>query len=71
MRFFRSGRAELTAEAKELLYKIGTIILEHTSNAIEVYGFTDDEQVLPTSVYPSNWHLSAARAASVVNFFYW
>ncbi|HHV02120.1 MAG: flagellar motor protein MotB [Defluviitoga tunisiensis] len=67
--FFRSGRAELTAEAKELLYKIGTIILEHTSNAIEVYGFTDDEQVLPTSVYPSNWHLSAARAASVVNFF--
>ncbi|PNR92492.1 flagellar motor protein MotB [Petrotoga sp. 9PWA.NaAc.5.4] len=67
--FFRSGSAELTAEAKELLYKIGTIIIEHTSNAIEIYGFTDDVPVLPTSVYPSNWHLSAARAASVVNFF--
>ena len=67
--FFRPGSAELTAEAKELLYRIGTIILEHTSNAIEVYGFTDDQPVLPSSVYPSNWHLSAARAASVVNFF--
>jgi len=67
--FFRSGSAELTAEAKELLYRIGTIILEHTSNPIEVYGFTDDQQVLASSLYPSNWHLSAARAASIVNFF--
>jgi len=67
--FFRAGSAELTAEAKELLYRIGTIILEHTSNAIEVYGFTDDRPILPSSLYPSNWHLSAARAASVVSFF--
>jgi len=67
--FFRTGSAELTAEAKELLYRIGTIILEHTSNAIEVYGFTDDRPILPSSLYPSNWHLSAARAASVVSFF--
>ncbi|KUK83534.1 MAG: OmpA/MotB domain protein [Petrotoga mobilis] len=67
--FFRTGSAELTAEAKELLYRIGTIILEHTSNAIEVYGFTDDRPVLPSSVYPSNWHLSSARGASVVSFF--
>jgi len=67
--FFKTGSAELTAEAKELLYSIGTIILEHTSNAIEVYGFTDDRPILPSSLYPSNWHLSAARAASVVSFF--
>ncbi|PNS00644.1 flagellar motor protein MotB [Petrotoga mexicana DSM 14811] len=67
--FFKTGSAELTAEAKELLYSIGTIILEHTSNAIEVYGFTDDRPVLSSSLYPSNWHLSAARAASVVSFF--
>jgi chemotaxis protein MotB len=67
--FFRTGSAELTSEAKELLYRIGTIILEHTSNAIEVYGFTDDRPILPSSLYPSNWHLSAARAASVVSFF--
>ncbi|PNR94995.1 OmpA/MotB family protein [Petrotoga olearia] len=67
--FFRTGSAELTAEAKELLYRIGTIILEHTSNAIEIYGFTDDRPVLSSSLYPSNWHLSSARAASVVSFF--
>ncbi|RAP00035.1 flagellar motor protein MotB [Petrotoga sp. 9PW.55.5.1] len=67
--FFRSGSAELTAEAKQLLYQIGTIILEYTQNPIEIYGYTDDVPILPTSVYPSNWHLSAARASSVVNFF--
>ncbi|TGG89255.1 OmpA/MotB family protein [Geotoga petraea] len=69
MAFFRVGSAELTREAKELLYQIGIIIVEHTTNPIEIYGYTDDLQMTENNIYPSNWHLGAARAASVANFF--
>jgi len=69
MAFFYTGSAKLTKEAKELLAKVGQIIIEHTTNVLEVYGYTDDRPVLPNSIYRSNWHLGAARAASVVYFF--
>ncbi len=69
MMFFEPGRARLTAQAKELLTKIGVIIIEHTSNVLDIYGYTDDQPLPPTSLYPSNWHLGAARAASVARFF--
>ena len=69
MAFFYTGSAKLTKEAKELLAKIGQIVIEHTTNVLEVYGYTDDRPVLPNSIYRSNWHLGAARAASVVYFF--
>jgi chemotaxis protein MotB len=35
-------------------------------NSIQVEGFTDDVPI-KTAVFPSNWELSAARAASVVH----
>ncbi|WGS65238.1 OmpA/MotB family protein [Marinitoga aeolica] len=69
MAFFEPGSARLTADAKELLYKLGIILIEHSNNAIEIYGFTDDRPPTDTSVYPSNWHLGAARAASVARFY--
>jgi len=69
MVFFETGSARLTAEAKELLAKVGQIVIEHTVNVLEVYGYTDDRPLPPDSIYVSNWHLGAARAASVVNFF--
>ncbi|PLV57037.1 flagellar motor protein MotB [Thermotoga sp. SG1] len=69
MVFFETGSARLTAEAKELLAKVGQIVIEHTTNVLEIFGYTDDRPVLPNSIYVSNWHLSSARAASVVNFF--
>ena len=69
MTFFEPGRARLTKEAKELLAKIGVIIIEHTSNVLDIFGYTDDQPLPPTSFYPSNWHLGAARAASVARFF--
>ncbi|BBE32150.1 flagellar motor protein MotB [Tepiditoga spiralis] len=69
MSYFKQGSAELTALAKSILAEIGTIIIEHTTNEIEIYGFTDDSAVTPNNIYPSNWHLGAARAASVAYFF--
>lgn len=67
-KIFETGSARLTAEAKEIIEKLGAIILEHTSNIIEVRGYADDRPTTPDSIYPSNWHLSSARASSVVNF---
>ncbi|KLO23404.1 flagellar motor protein MotB [Marinitoga sp. 1197] len=69
MAFFEPGSARLTADAKELLYKLGIILIEHSNNEIEIYGFTDDRPPQNTSIYPSNWHLAAARAASVAKFY--
>ncbi len=69
MLFFEPGSAKLTAEAKKLLAKVGVIVIEHTTNVLEIYGYTDDRPLPPTSIYASNWHLGAARAASVAHFF--
>jgi len=67
-KIFEPGSARLTAEAKEIIEKLGAVILEHTSNIIEVRGYADDRPTSRDSIYPSNWHLSSARASSVVNF---
>jgi len=67
-KIFDPGSARLTAEAKEIIEKLGAVIIEHTSNILEVRGYADDRPVTPDSIYPSNWHLSSARASSVVNF---
>ncbi|MEJ5229544.1 MAG: flagellar motor protein MotB [Pseudothermotoga sp.] len=69
MAFFIPGSAKLTVEAKELLGKIGSIVIEHTTNVLQVFGYADDQPVPEDSIYASNWHLSAARASSVVQFF--
>lgn len=69
MAFFAPGTAKLTPQAKELLGRIGSIIIEHTTNVLQVYGYADDQPVQEDSIYVSNWHLSAARASSVVQFF--
>jgi len=69
MEFFEPDSARLTVDAKNLLEKLGSIIVEHTTNAIDIHGFTDDRNPSAQSVYPSNWHLSSARASSVARYF--
>jgi chemotaxis protein MotB len=61
---FPLGSAELTADAKEMVGKIGLIIMK-TPQYIRVEGHTDNLPI-NTSLYPSNWELSVARATSVV-----
>ncbi|MEA1885577.1 MAG: flagellar motor protein MotB [Thermotogota bacterium] len=67
--YFEPFSAILTQQAKELLEKIGAVIVEHTTNVIEVYGYTDDRELPENSIYPSKLHLSSARASSVAEFF--
>ncbi len=64
---FGSGSARLETEAIPILRKLSDNFKAY-DNPIQVEGFTDNLPI-NTSVYPSNWELSAARAASVVHLF--
>lgn len=64
---FDSGDAALSNKALELLGQIAAILREQ-KNAVRVEGFTDDKPI-HTVRYPSNWELSSARAAAVVQLF--
>ena len=64
---FPSGSANLSREALRALRAV-VGILKPVENPIHVEGYTDNVPI-KTPVFPSNWELSAARAASVVHFF--
>lgn len=64
---FPSGVAELTSEAQDALGRIAGI-LAPLSNPLRVEGYTDDKPI-HTIQFPSNWELSASRAASVARLF--
>lgn len=61
---FSSGDAIPNENAFSLIEKVALILAPYT-NPIRVEGFTDN-QPINTARYPTNWELSAARAASVV-----
>lgn len=64
---FDSGDATLSNKALELLGQIAAILREQRK-AVRVEGFTDSVPI-SNSRYPSNWELSSARAAAVVQLF--
>ena len=64
---FGSGSAALSAPARQLLSQIAAI-LKDSPNPVQVEGYTDNIPI-ETNQFPSNWELSAARAASVVRLF--
>jgi chemotaxis protein MotB len=64
---FASGSARLSPGAVTTLGELAGILARHP-NTIHVEGFTDNRPI-NTAVYPSNWELSAARAAAVVQLF--
>jgi len=61
---FASGDALPSNPAFGLLEKVAKILAPF-SNPIQVQGYTDDRPI-STALYPTNWELSAARAASIV-----
>jgi chemotaxis protein MotB len=66
--FFTSGQADLHPEAHKLVSKIGGIVRDERTHPVVVEGYTDS-QPISNSRYQSNWDLSGARAAAVVNDF--
>ncbi len=63
---FRSGEALLLEPSKDLL-RIIAGVLDQSIASVVVEGHTDNLPIR-NGIYPSNWELSAARAASVVRF---
>ena len=64
---FPSGSGGFAAQAEPVLDKLAEV-LKPFPNPIRVEGHTDNRPIR-TSAFPSNWELSAARAASVVHQF--
>ncbi len=62
---FQSGESRLEKTAIPIVDKIATI-LNTSANPVQVEGFTDNNPI-NTPKFPSNWELSAARAASMVH----
>jgi len=64
---FATGSAALEADARDILGKLSNVLVE-SPNQIRIEGYTDNRPI-HTAYFPSNWELSAARAASVVHLF--
>jgi chemotaxis protein MotB len=63
--FFDSGSALLKPAASRLLAKVGHVVASEHEHPVVVEGHTDS-QPIRTAQYPSNWQLSGARAAAVI-----
>lgn len=63
---FKTGSADISAQAVPLLDKIGAII-QTTTHLIRIEGHTDNVPIR-TRRYPSNWELSTARAVNVLRY---
>lgn len=64
---FDSGSASLRHDSAPLLEQISRLVGLDREHPVSVEGHTDTVPIA-TGVFPSNWELSAARAASVVRF---
>jgi chemotaxis protein MotB len=64
---FPSGSAKLAPGAIQIIGQLAQV-LQPFPNAIRVEGHTDNRPI-KNAAFPSNWELSAARAASVVHLF--
>ncbi len=64
---FPSGVAQLSLPADAVLRSLAGILAPF-DNPLRVEGFTDNVPIA-SNLYPSNWELSAARAASVARLF--
>ena len=68
--FYEPGSAKLREVALPVLGRIAQIVRadQYRFFNVDVEGHTDDDPI-STPKFPSNWELSAARAAGVVRFF--
>ncbi|MCJ7594477.1 MAG: OmpA family protein, partial [Desulfobacterales bacterium] len=68
---FEFGKAVINPEGIGVLAQVGDVLKKVKAKRIQVIGHTDDRPIAPNYRYryPSNWELSAARAAAVVRYF--
>ena len=68
--FYKPGSADIREEAIPLLERTFKALMapSYKNFMVEVEGHTDDDPI-NTPKFPSNWELSAARAAAVVRYF--
>jgi chemotaxis protein MotB len=64
--YFPSGSASLRADHLNDLEAIAKVLLK-LPNQVRIEGHTDPRPI-QTAIYPSNWELSAGRAASMLRF---
>lgn len=67
---YPAGQASLTRSGRNIFDKLAPTLQDATDHRIEVEGYTDDVPVGRhlRSKYKTNWELSAARAAGVVEY---
>lgn len=67
---FPSGAAELSSDGQAVIAQVGEVLMKVADKTIRVEGHSDNLKIrkTPQQKFPSNWELSAARAASVVRF---
>ncbi len=65
---FRTGEAALNAHAAALLERILSLLLAESDCQVLIAGHTDDLPI-QNAEFRSNWHLAAARAISVAEYF--
>ncbi len=68
---FEFSKSTISPQGKEILTKVGKVLGTLEDKKIRVVGYTDNIPIMEgyRHKYPSNWELSAFRAASVVRFF--
>ena len=64
---FEAGSAQINDASLETLDQVAEV-LKSSEQSIRVEGHTDDTPI-STSIYPSNWELSTARATQIVRVF--
>lgn len=67
---FPSGSADLSDAGKKVISQVGDVLKGVEDKDIRIEGHSDNVQLTPglQQKFPSNWELSAARAATVVRF---
>lgn len=67
---FASGQAEVKADGKKVLERIGTVLGGVADKDIRIEGHTDNVPITGElkNKYPSNWELSTARATAVARY---
>ena len=68
---FDFGKASISPEGRKILTKVGNILKNVQDKQIRVVGHTDNVPISEEFKwkFPSNWELSAARAAAVIRHF--